>query len=78
MPDRTFTVKGDEVEVHTQPCMGCNKREKLTIPKAGYDAWIVEGEYIQVALPDLTPEERELILTGIHPKCWDDMFPEED
>lgn len=78
MSERRFKVLGDKVEVTTQSCMGCAKVEKLTIPKAEYDAWIVEGDYIQTALPDLTPEERELILTGIHPDCWDDMFPEED
>lgn len=78
MAERTFTVKGDTVEVHTASCIGCGKRSKITIPKAGYDAWIVEGEYLQVALADLSPEQRELVLTGIHPKCWDDIAPEED
>lgn len=78
MAERTFTDNGDTVTVNTTSCMNCGKREKLTIPKDGYLAWIVNGEYIQVALSDLTEEERELILTGIHPECWDLMFAEED
>jgi hypothetical protein len=35
------------------------------------------GEYIQKAFPYLTAGERELILTGLTPEMWDDMFGEE-
>ena len=33
-----------------------------------------EGTPIQDAMPDLTPDEREFIKTGITPKEWDEMF----
>lgn len=37
------------------------------------------GEPIQQALPLLTPAEREQLLTGIHPVCWEaSLLPEED
>jgi hypothetical protein len=78
MADREFERDGDEVIVRTAPCLGCWKRSTLRIPYEGYKAWIVDGEYIQDALIDLTPAERELILTGIHDECWNELFPEED
>jgi hypothetical protein len=32
------------------------------------------GEYIQNIFPNLTPAEREFILTGISPKEWEQIF----
>lgn len=78
MAEREFAINGsDTVEVHTASCFICGERERVLIPYAGYVAWIVEGEYLQVALADLTSDERELVLTGIHPACWNDIAPEE-
>jgi hypothetical protein len=35
-------------------------------------------ELIQNAFPNLDYQQRELIQTGIHPECWDEMFPEKE
>ena len=35
------------------------------------------GELIQVAMPQLTDDEREFIMTGITAEEWEDMFGEE-
>lgn len=40
-------------------------------------AWL-DGELIQRAMPNLTPAEREFILTGTTQEEWDEMFKEED
>ena len=32
------------------------------------------GELIQDAMPNLTPDEREFIKTGVTPDEWDDIF----
>lgn len=36
------------------------------------------GMSIQKAMPNLTPGEREFILTGIDDKEWDEIFHEDD
>ncbi len=36
------------------------------------------GELIQRAMPDLSAEDREFIITGNIQEEWDAMFPEED
>ena len=33
-----------------------------------------KGELIQEAMPNLTPDEREFIKTGVTPDEWDDIF----
>ena len=41
-------------------------------------AWENGGELIQNAMPNLTDNEREFLMTGITPEEWDDMCgPEE-
>lgn len=37
------------------------------------DRW-VNGELIQNAMPNLTADEREFIMTGITPEEWDNAF----
>jgi hypothetical protein len=42
----------------------------LKVNKKGYLAWVC-GDLIQKALPDLTDDERELILSGISAEGWE-------
>jgi hypothetical protein len=37
-----------------------------------------DGELIQNAFPNLTPDEREFFLTGISPEEWEELYPEEE
>ena len=37
-----------------------------------------EGELVQIAFPYLSAEERETLISGICPKCWDETFGEDD
>jgi hypothetical protein len=36
------------------------------------------GVLIQQAFPNLSSEDRERIMTGTCPACWDEIFPPED
>lgn len=36
------------------------------------------GTFIQDAMPHLTADEREFIMTGITPPEWDTMFPDKE
>jgi len=38
-----------------------------------YEKWI-DGTLIQVAMPNVSPEHREFILTGITPEEWNNTF----
>ncbi len=50
---------------------------KLAMTRAQYDAWQA-GDYIQRALANLTPDEREFLLTGATPEEWDVEFHAEE
>jgi hypothetical protein len=48
----------------------------LDVTQEQLDAWR-SGTVIQRAMPNLSADEREFILTGITPEEWDDMFAED-
>ena len=67
-----------KVKVQTRPCMVCGQHSELTVDKAAYERWALHGELIQVAMPDMTTDERELLMTGTHSECWDNMIADDE
>jgi len=63
------------VTIETMPCPDCGKEGKVeNVSENGYKRWRA-GDFIQNALPELSPEKREQMMTGMHPECWNRMFP---
>lgn len=58
-------------------CPICHCDTYLQVDAEEYARWQA-GELIQVAMPDLDADEREMLISGICPSCWDDMFDDED
>lgn len=58
-------------------CAHCNTASTIELSDAEVKA-LDEMRFIQDALPNRTDDERELLMTGTHPACWDAMFPPED
>jgi len=50
-------------------CPFCGAQSYVFASQAGIAAW-KNGELIQNALPELSPQDRELIKTGICCSCW--------
>lgn len=63
-------------------CPYCGKQPRINLSpedEAAYHAWEPRrGPFIQDALPNLSADERELLLTGTHPECWNAMFPPDE
>ena len=55
------------------PCPWCLKEATLEVPFEGYQAW-QRGDLVQNALPDLSADEREMLISGVCPACWDEQF----
>lgn len=55
-------------------CPFCGALNTVEVDEAAYRSYINEGKLIQDAFPDMSADDREIIKTGICPKCWDDMF----
>jgi hypothetical protein len=49
----------------------------LPVTEAQLDAW-ASGELIQNAFPDLSPDDREFLKTGIIAEEWEAMFAGEE
>lgn len=63
--------------VNTPKCRYCGEAGSIELTDAEVLALETEP-FIQKALPDRTDDERELLISGTHPACWDAMFPPED
>lgn len=72
----TFSAPATKV-VNCRPCMFCGESATVTVPADGFAAW-QSGTLIQRAFPEMTPDTRELLISGTHPACWDKMMAEED
>lgn len=59
--------------IQTRQCHFCNQGGSLEVPQEGVEAY-QGGAFVQDAFPSLSASEREQIMTGTHPKCWDDAF----
>lgn len=55
-------------------CIHCKQTSKILLDGAQYYAYFMQGKRIAEAFPNLSLEEREHIMTGTHPKCWEEMF----
>jgi hypothetical protein len=69
----------DMVEVQCKPCPFCGKQSVLLVSYEGYLKYR-EGAFIQDAFPTLSPDARELLISGTCPECWDRFLtpPEEE
>lgn len=63
-----------DVKVKTR-CPICDKVTIVTADSEDIRRY-ESGALIQDAFPTLSASEREMLKTGICPKCWDDMFGE--
>jgi hypothetical protein len=59
------------------PCPFCQNSAELDVPFEGYKAW-QSGELAQNAFPDLSADEREMLISGTCPTCWDEQFAFEE
>ena len=66
MAKRTFT---------TPACTSCHKTSEVELESEDVKRW-QGGELIQNVWPDISAEDRELLMTGIHSICWNTMFGE--
>jgi len=64
-----------EVTIVTQ-CPLCGCANFVEVNEADYFDWN-DGAHAQDAFPYLSANEREMLISGICPTCWNSMFPPE-
>ena len=72
------TERKYEMTIETPQCFHCGEFGEVGLTAeevVGYEHWLLGTDiYIQDCLPTMPKEFREQIITGTHPKCWEDMF----
>lgn len=65
------------VKITTPPCIVCGQTSTVVLTRAEWVAlnW---GGLIQNVLPTRSADERELVKSGTHSRCWEQMFGDED
>jgi len=59
------------------PFSGKHNKMDLNFTVQQWEAWCA-GTLIQKAMPQLSPDEREFIMTGITPQEWDKFLKDTD
>jgi hypothetical protein len=67
-----------QVQHTTKQCIRCGENGLVTVFANDLIDYLHNNKHVQNAFPYLDAGEREQIMTGTHPKCWEKMFPEED
>ena len=58
-------------------CPFCGHANEVMVNEDDYWNW-QDGAFVQDAFPYLSPDEREMLISGICPKCWDATFNGEE
>jgi hypothetical protein len=72
MSDDSGVTGESMVTVICQPCMVCGKQAEVQMPLRVAEA-IRSGEYIQRAWPEASADTREMVISGTHPDCWEQL-----
>ncbi len=54
-------------------CPFCGKAHEIEVNEMDYLDW-QDGKLAQDAFPYLSASDREMLISGICPDCWDGMF----
>lgn len=66
-----------EKETHRIKCKGCQEEIEVKVRQKDLEDFYKGIKHIQDAAPYLTADERELFISGICGKCFDEMFADE-
>lgn len=64
------TEEKSPVDFVTPMCVWCSETSIVKVPYPAYLKWL-DGEMAQYAFKDMSADDRELLISGTHPKCWD-------
>ena len=62
----------------SKTCKACGRLALIHVPRGGYTMWARGLKNIQKAMPDLSDDERELLISGICGACFDKLTSMED
>lgn len=55
-------------------CFHCGEESQFGLNYEDYKRLFLNQEHIQNVFPLMPKEDRELMISGTHAKCWEEMF----
>jgi hypothetical protein len=55
-------------------CVNCHETYHIVVTERQYNRRRNTGDYVQDIWPELSAGHREMIISGTHPDCFDQMF----
>lgn len=76
MTTHTYNFAGSSTDicVYSNTCIHCGEGNDITLDFMSYLGWYNGEGLIQDLFPNLEADQRELIMTGTHPECWQAIF----
>jgi len=65
----------NELVTHSSSCVFCGKEHLTTVDKVKYQRWL-GGERIQLVWPEMSDDDREILISGTCPDCWSNYMGE--
>ena len=62
----------------TKQCAWCGEHIVINMTYRQHEAYVNRTAYVQDIFPHVSKAEREMLISGTHPHCWDEMFAELD
>lgn len=59
-------------------CVHCRKFRPVLLEGNAYYAYFMRGASLDQAFPYLNADQREILISGTHPECWNAIFGDED
>lgn len=56
---------------------GIEHTREIAVTQERLDHWKSSGAHVQDVFPELTPDDREFLISGITPEEWEEAFGEE-
>lgn len=75
-PTKMSFAKTDDTVELKRTCCFCDGSTAIVLDKDKFDRWLY-GEWVQNVWPELSADDREMLVTGTHAECWDKLFEEE-
>lgn len=63
--------------IRTDICQVCGQDSVVAVSDESYEK-LKAGAFVQEAFPELSPGDRELLISGMHPECWDSLFADDE
>jgi hypothetical protein len=62
----------------TRTCVVCGKSTIVELDTVKAEKWLRGSGHVQDIFPEMSKDDRELLISGTHPVCWNKLFPPDE